>query len=403
MKIKNFLLMVICFFLLTVSVSAQPEQKLDQDKVIDIIQKQLSKIDSLYTVLVHKNFLEGPQVESIIKMFFRKPDKFRNEITIKSDQGEFNKKDTFICDGKLLWHLNMFADGNIVEKAIKRRVEENSDQAEEIKRSINPLEIFKQILNQYEIVGVSKEVESGKNIYVLDLEITVEYRYMLEKMLNVEQNQDALNILPEKMKYYWDIDNAYILRTQSFNNEEKMIDEVEHIEVAINSEIEDDLFLYIPSEGVKVRDMSDTSIIAQGEEGTKGSDFALPDFKGNSYSLKSFEGKIVVIDFWAQWCPLCQKELPFIEKLYQNLKNDPEVVLLSITMSKPDVISVFVKKYKYTFPVLFDEGGKVMQEFGAMAIPHVVVIDKTGIISKVYKGYHEGIDELLLKDISSLR
>ena len=393
---------VLIVLMLIVPLFVRAEQELDSAQIIESIQAELGKINSLQTVLVHENFLAGPHVVSTIKMFYERPNKFRNEISMLSDRSKFPQKDTFICDGKILWQLN-FLPENKMEKVIKHIIEKGSEQETEIIANMDPLKRFNQLFDQYEITKVDKIVDSDRNIYILNLEINIAYRKELEKMLNVGINPDGLQVLPEKIKYYWDIKKAYTLKTESYNIQDEMIDKIEYKEVDINNKIDKNLFLYSPPKGVLVKDMTEEIQPIPGKEGTQSSEFSLLDLKGKRYRSEQFEGKVVIIDFWAEWCPPCRKELPLIEALYGKLKNDSEIVLLTITMSSQQVISEFVKNQSYSFPVLIDVGGKVTQGFGAMAIPHVVVLDRMGVIAKVYQGYHEGIDGILEKDINELR
>ncbi len=133
-------------------------------------------------------------------------------------------------------------------------------------------------------------------------------------------------------------------------------------------------------------------------------DFTLKDQYGNMHTLSDYKGKVVFLNFWATWCPPCNKELPDIEELYKeyNLNKD-EVVFLGITnpsseeypnnqdVGKEEIIS-FLEDKKYTFPTLFDETGEVLQSYNISAFPTTFMIDKEGNIV----GYVPG---MMTKDI----
>lgn len=121
------------------------------------------------------------------------------------------------------------------------------------------------------------------------------------------------------------------------------------------------------------------------ETRTKASDFTLIDQYGRTHKLSDYKGKIVFINFWATWCPPCRGELPHIEDIFKEYSRD-NVVILGVTA--PDIgnegsegdITNFLKEYGYTFPVVFDRDGDVMDHYNIMAFPTTFVIDKEGYI-----------------------
>ena len=100
-------------------------------------------------------------------------------------------------------------------------------------------------------------------------------------------------------------------------------------------------------------------------------------------SLSSFNGKNVFINFWASWCPPCRAEMPHIQEFYEVHKNEDMVILsVNLTYLDKDVKTVrqFVQKNRLTFPVVYDELGKVDAVYQADTIPTSYVVDKEGII-----------------------
>ena len=121
-------------------------------------------------------------------------------------------------------------------------------------------------------------------------------------------------------------------------------------------------------------------------------DFTLSDQYGNEHKLSDYKGKVVFLNFWATWCPPCNKELPDIEELYNEYNlNQDEVVFLGIAnpssteyksnqdVGKEEIIS-FIEEKKYTFPTLVDETGEVLQNYNISAFPTTFMIDKEGNI-----------------------
>lgn len=121
-------------------------------------------------------------------------------------------------------------------------------------------------------------------------------------------------------------------------------------------------------------------------------DFTLTDQYGNEHKLSDYKGKAVFINFWATWCPPCREELPDIEALYNEYNlNQDEVIFLGITNpssaeyphnqdSEKDDIKAFIEENGYTFPILFDETGEVLQGYGISSFPTTFLIDKEGNI-----------------------
>ncbi|NLK98498.1 MAG: redoxin domain-containing protein [Epulopiscium sp.] len=133
-------------------------------------------------------------------------------------------------------------------------------------------------------------------------------------------------------------------------------------------------------------------------------DFTLVDQYGNEHTLSDYKGKVVFLNFWATWCPPCQKEMPDIEAMYQEYnQNQEDVIFLGVAnpksennpntreLEKEGVIE-FLEENNLTFPVVFDETGEVFNEYAISALPTTFMIDKNG---NIY-GYAPG---MLTKDM----
>ncbi len=106
-------------------------------------------------------------------------------------------------------------------------------------------------------------------------------------------------------------------------------------------------------------------------------DFTLTDLQGKPWTLKSLRGKVVLVNFWATWCPPCRKELPDLETLYNRFKNRGFIVL-GITDEKVSTVQPFVAKQGMTYPILLDPGRKVNTLFEVQGIPRSVIYDRNG-------------------------
>ena len=106
-------------------------------------------------------------------------------------------------------------------------------------------------------------------------------------------------------------------------------------------------------------------------------DFTLTDLQGKSWHLADLRGKVVLVNFWATWCPPCRKEMPDLESLYSQFKEQGFVVL-AISDEEAAKVSPFLTERSITYPVLLDPGRKVNQEFEVEGIPKSFVYDRGG-------------------------
>jgi peroxiredoxin len=106
-------------------------------------------------------------------------------------------------------------------------------------------------------------------------------------------------------------------------------------------------------------------------------DFTLTDLHGNPWHLRELKGKVVLVNFWATWCPPCRKEMPDLQALYDKYQEQGFVVL-SISDEEPAKVQPFITERKITYPVLLDPGRKVNEEFQVEGIPKSFVYDREG-------------------------
>jgi len=106
-------------------------------------------------------------------------------------------------------------------------------------------------------------------------------------------------------------------------------------------------------------------------------DFTLVDLTGKSWHLRDLKGKVVLVNFWATWCPPCRKEMPDLQALYDKYK-DQGFLVLSISDEKTAKVAPFIVERKITYPVLLDPGRKVNDAFVIEGIPKSFVYDRGG-------------------------
>ncbi len=109
-------------------------------------------------------------------------------------------------------------------------------------------------------------------------------------------------------------------------------------------------------------------------------DFSLKNMDGESQSLSDYRGKVVMLNFWATWCPPCRHEMPSMESIYQDLKEQGFVVLGVNQFEDPEHVFSYMGQLSVfpNFPILFDREGKVSQLYGVKGMPTTLLIDKQG-------------------------
>lgn len=113
---------------------------------------------------------------------------------------------------------------------------------------------------------------------------------------------------------------------------------------------------------------------------TAAPEFVLKDPAGKQVSLSGLRGKIVLLNFWATWCPPCIQEMPAMERLHQELQKDGLVILAVNFQEGPEKVRDFFMEHNLTFAALLDRDGKVAELYQAWALPVSVIINKRGEI-----------------------
>ncbi len=108
-------------------------------------------------------------------------------------------------------------------------------------------------------------------------------------------------------------------------------------------------------------------------------DFTLTDLDGKSWNLKDLKGKVLLLNFWATWCPPCRKEMPDLEMLYRRF-GAQGLIILGIDDEETETVKPFIAQQGITYPVLLDPGRKVNTSFGIEGIPKTFVYDRDGKI-----------------------
>jgi len=106
-------------------------------------------------------------------------------------------------------------------------------------------------------------------------------------------------------------------------------------------------------------------------------DFTLTDLQGKKWTRSALRGKVVLVNFWATWCPPCRKEMPDLNALYNRFK-DQGFVILAISNEDVSKVQPYMDKHPYDYTILLDPGNKVNEQFQIDGIPKSFIYDRNG-------------------------
>lgn len=133
-------------------------------------------------------------------------------------------------------------------------------------------------------------------------------------------------------------------------------------------------------------------------------DFTVYDIEGNAYKLSDFQGKPVILNFWASWCGPCVSEMPEFQNFYETYGEDIHFVLVNLTDGNQETVgsaSSFIDGQGYTFPVYYDTDIDAAMVYGVSAVPVSYFIDAQGNFVAWAQGalsadmLQQGVDMLL--------
>jgi thiol-disulfide isomerase/thioredoxin len=118
-------------------------------------------------------------------------------------------------------------------------------------------------------------------------------------------------------------------------------------------------------------------------------DFTVEALKGGNAKLSQSKGKIVLLNFWATWCPPCRAEMPSIEALSKAMRGKAfSIIAVSVSEEKPTV-EKFIAEQKYSYPIFLDRSGQLGTAFNASSIPTTYIVDKAGKVIAGMQGSRE--------------
>lgn len=136
----------------------------------------------------------------------------------------------------------------------------------------------------------------------------------------------------------------------------------------------------------RLPEIAATPTRAQPHTGFAAPNFALTSTQGESFTIADLKGKVVLVNFWATWCPPCRAEMPAIDAAYRANKDAGFVVLAVDQMESADVVNAFGAKYNLSFPLLLDSDGAINRQYLVSALPTSFFVDRRGVIRDMMIG-----------------
>jgi peroxiredoxin len=131
--------------------------------------------------------------------------------------------------------------------------------------------------------------------------------------------------------------------------------------------------------------------------------FVLQDSYGKQYSLADYRGKVVVINFWASWCPPCVSEMPSLQNAADKLAQHNISVLGIGVGENRDSVKRFLKSTPVSFPLLLDTSSEVMETWSAPSLPTTIIVNPQGRIALLALGERVWDDSEIIEQIISLK
>jgi peroxiredoxin len=142
--------------------------------------------------------------------------------------------------------------------------------------------------------------------------------------------------------------------------------------------------------GLKTAESSSTTnsygAPALAQQGGTATDFTLASLAGTDISLADYAGEVVVVNFWATWCPPCRAEMPALNRFYEAHRHEGFVILAVNEQEDVETVRPFIEQNGFSFPVLLDTQGRVAQQYSTRSFPTTFIIDRDGMIQHVQTG-----------------
>ena len=143
-----------------------------------------------------------------------------------------------------------------------------------------------------------------------------------------------------------------------------------------------------------------TRIIREGDVAPA---FRLASLDGRTVDLASYRGKVVMVHFWATWCPPCVEELPTLERLHRAyFGKDLEVLAVSVDEGGAGAVTQFMQKNRFALPVLLNPDQSVSRAYGTFKFPETYLVDREGIVRRKIIGAIDWMQPAALQFVQAM-
>ena len=134
----------------------------------------------------------------------------------------------------------------------------------------------------------------------------------------------------------------------------------------------------------------------------KAADFSLKDLAGRTVSLSAMKGKVVLLNFWATWCPSCVSEMPSLNRLYKEMKSHGLEIIAVSTDGSASSVRDFRKTHGLLFPVVIDDDREATRLYHVFSLPTSFLIDKDGFVVEKFYGEYDWTSQQMKGKIEKL-
>lgn len=137
--------------------------------------------------------------------------------------------------------------------------------------------------------------------------------------------------------------------------------------------------------------------------GESAPDFTLKDMRGEEVTLSALKGKVVLVNFWATWCPPCRQEMPSMEKLYHHFEGQGfEMLAINVEENGPEAVEKFLQDKSHSFPILFDPDARAQLLYGVSKYPETFVVNRDGVVVEHVVGAIDWMQPNVVKYLENL-
>lgn len=133
-----------------------------------------------------------------------------------------------------------------------------------------------------------------------------------------------------------------------------------------------------------------------------GNDFTLKNVDGSTFNSADLRGKVVLLEFWATWCPPCKMAIPEVQALAEKIKGKNIVIVTVSVDDSYDTVKAFVNDNAIAYTVLHDTNGDVSKKYNIRSVPTTVILDKLGNVVSTHLGYMPDYSSLMLEELQKL-